>query len=147
MERHPVTLLEPTEVAEQCGELIDALVKLLVRDGLRTLVLRLGDPDERGLVPVLRQVAIDAVIGGVQLATDKPLPEGCVAGIESRVPVLVPGEEVRVLLEAFGEVLLPESIEDARITCIGLADKSRRRGEVLLLAPMDGDLCLGELHV
>src|ERR1700674_862890 len=129
MELTAVTLLEPTEVAEQCGELIDALVQLLVGDGLRYLVLRFGDPDEGGLVPVLRQVAVDTVIGGVQPTTDEPLPEGRVAGIERRVPVLVPGEEVGILLEAFGEVLLPESVEE------------------LLFPPMDGDLRLGNLHV
>src|SRR4029077_716354 len=147
MEGHAVTLLEPTEVAEQCGELIDALIQLLVGDGLRYLVLRFRDPDEGGLVPVLRQVAVDTVIGGVQPTTDEPLPEGRVAGIERRVPVLVPGEEVGILLEALGEVLLPESVEDGRIPRIGLANKFGRRIEILLLPPMDGDLRLGELHV
>src|ERR1700674_1914544 len=146
MELTAVTLLEPTEVAEQCGELIDALVQLLVGDGLRYLVLRFGDPDEGGLVPVLRQVAVDTVIGGVQPTTDEPLPEGRVAGIERRVPVLVPGEEVGILLEAFGEVLLPESVEDGRITRIGLADEFRGRVEELLFPQRDGDLRRGNPH-
>src|SRR5206468_240323 len=68
MERHAVTLLEPTEVTEQRCELIDALVQLLVGDRLRDLVLRLRDPDEGRLVPVFRQMAIDTVVGGVQAA-------------------------------------------------------------------------------
>src|SRR2546429_9829740 len=82
MEGDAITLFEPAEVAQQCSELIDALVELLVSDGLRDLVLGLRHPDERRLVAVLRQMPINAVIGGVKPTSDKPFPEGRVAGIE-----------------------------------------------------------------
>ena len=144
MERHAVTLLEPTEVTEQRCELIDPLVQLLVGDRLRDLVLRLRDPDEGRLVPVFRQMAIDTVVGGVQPATNKPLPERCVTGVEGGVPVLIPGQEIRVLLETFREVLLLEPVEDARVARIGLANEFRRRDEVLLFSPVDRDLSFGD---
>src|SRR5207245_6519885 len=107
------------------------------------LVLRLRGPDEGSLVPVLRQVPIDTVVGGVQPPTDKPLPEGCVAGVEGGVPVLLPGEEIRVLLEAFREVLLLEPVENSRVAGIGLANEFRGRDEVLLFSPVDRDLGFG----
>ena len=147
MERHAVTLLEPTEVTEKRGELIDALVQLLVGDRLRDLVLRLRDPDQGGFIPVLRQVPIDAVVGRVQPATDKPLPERGVAGVEGGMPVLIPGQQIRILLEALGEVLLLEPVEDARVARIGLANEFRGRGEVLLFSPVDRDLRFGDFHV
>src|SRR5438132_6888748 len=145
VEGHPITLLETTEVPQQGRELVDTLVELLVGDRLGDLVLRLGDPDEGCLVPVLRQVAVDTVVRGVQPAADEPFPEGRVAGVERGVPVLVPGEQVRVFPEALWEVLFLESFEDGRVAGIGLADELRRRVEVLLFSPVDGDLSLGDL--
>src|SRR5439155_15778475 len=127
---------EPAEVAQQCSELIDALVELLVSDGLRDLVLGLRHPDERRLVAVLREMPINAVIGGVKPTSDKPFPEGRVAGIERCVPVRIPGQQIRILPEAFRKFLLRESIEDAGVARIGLANEFRGRDEVLLFSPM-----------
>ena len=92
MECDPVAGLQPAKIPEQCRELVDALVELLVSDDLRGLGLWLGHPDERGLVPVLREVPVDAVERGVELSTDEPLPERSVARVEGGVPVLVPGQ-------------------------------------------------------
>ena len=142
VEGDPVTCLQLAEVAQQGRELVDPPVELLVGDHLRRRGLRLGHPDQGRLVPVGGQVAVDAVVAGVQPATDEPLPEWWIAGIERGVPVLVPGEQVRVLLEALREVLLPEAFADRRVGSVRLSDELGRRVVILLLAPVDGDLRL-----
>src|SRR5207248_8979191 len=116
-----------------------------VGDGLGHLVFRFRDPDQRGLVAVPGQVAVDAVEACVQLSADEPLPEGRVAGVERRVPVLVPGQQVCVFLEALGKVLFRETVPDRRVVGVGLADEFRRRVVVLLLAPVHRDLRFGYL--
>jgi hypothetical protein len=144
---HPVAGLEMGEVSEERGHLVHPSVELLVRDRLRGLVLGLGDPDDGGLVAVLGEVAVDAVEARVELAADEPLPEGSVARVQGRVPVLVPGEKVRVFLEALGEVLFCEPLEDGGVVGVGLADEPGRWVEVLLFLPVDCDLGLGNLDL
>src|SRR6266851_7299190 len=61
VERHAVSLLEPTEVPEQRRELVDALVQLLIGDRLGLFGFWLGHPNERSLIPTLHQVPIDTV--------------------------------------------------------------------------------------
>ena len=91
------------------------------------------------------QMAVHAVVTGVQATADEPLPERGVARVQRRVPVAVPAEQVGVLLEALREPLLAEAVPDGRIRGVGLADEPGRRVEVLLLAPVDRDLGLGHL--
>ena len=62
MEGDPIAGLCAREVEQQCGELVDPLVQLPVRDRLGDLGLRLGHPEERRLVGPRRQVAVDAVV-------------------------------------------------------------------------------------
>src|SRR5579875_1983621 len=62
------------------------------------------------------------------------------------MPVPVPGKQVRVLTEAFGEVLLAEPLEYRGIGRVGLPDELRGRVVVSLLAPVDRDLRLGDLY-
>src|ERR1700686_3768112 len=117
--------------AQECSKLIDPFVELLIGDRLGFLAFGLGDPDERRLVASLRKMAINAVDARVEPATDEPLPERRIAGVQRGVPVLVPREQVRVLLEALGEVLLAEAFADAGVACIRLSDELWWRGEVI----------------
>ena len=61
------------------------------------------------------------------------------------MPVGVPGEQVRVFLEAVREVLLGESIEDGRVGGVSLRDELRRRLVILLFSSVNGDLRLRDL--
>src|SRR6266511_1948317 len=92
------------------------------------------------------KVPVDAVVTGVQPAADEPLPERWVAGVQGGVPVGVPGEEVRVLLEALGKALLAEPFEDRRVGRVRLGDELPRRVVVLLLTPVNRDLSRGDLR-
>ncbi len=123
--RSPVST--PPKSRSKRGELVDPPVQLVVGDRLGLLVLGLGHPDDGGLVRPALQVAVDAVVAGVEPPADEPLPEGRVAGVERGVPVAIPAEQVGVLPEALGEVVLPESIQDGRVRGVGLADEARRR--------------------
>src|SRR5205823_4262286 len=109
--------------------------------------LGLRHPDERRLVAIGGQVAVDAVVTGVQPAADEPLPERRIARIQRRLPVRVPGQQVGVLLEALGEVLLGETLQDRGVARVRLADELRRRWVEVLLPPVDGDLRLGNLRL
>jgi len=91
-------------------------------------------------------MTVDAVVARVQPPAHEPLPERRVARVERRVPVLVPRQQVRVLLEALGKVLLAESLEDGRVGRVGLPDERRRRRVELLLPPVHRDLRLGNLR-
>ena len=147
VEGDPVTGLHATEVPEECRELVHPTVELLVGDRFRLLVLGLRHPDERRLVVARSQMAVDAVEAGVQASADEPLPERGVAGVKRRVPVRVPIEQVRVLLEALREVLLAETLEDGRIGRVRLRDERRWGVEVFLLPPVNSDLSLGDLDL
>src|SRR6266508_2435208 len=76
----------------------------------------------------------------VKSAAHEPLPERRVARVQGRVPVGVPGEQFGVLLEAVGEVVLAEPIEDGRVGRAGLGDELRGGVVVVFLAPVHGDL-------
>ena len=90
VQRHPVAGLKARKVLEQRRELIHPDVKLLVSEGHIRFFLRLRHPDDGGLIPVVWEVTVDAVVAGIDPPADKPTPAGSVAGVESRMPVLVP---------------------------------------------------------
>jgi hypothetical protein len=145
VDRDPVPRLEARKVPEQGGELVDPNVQLLVRDGLRGVLLGLGDEDDRGLVLELRKMAIDAIVSDVQSAADEPEIERGVAGVEGRGPVLIPVKEIGVLAEALGELVEREALVDIGIDEVGLPDEPRVRIVVPLLLPMYGDLGLAQI--
>src|SRR6266511_3484469 len=147
VEGHAVPDLDAAEILKERTELVDPRVELLIGDLLGLFVLRLGHPDQGRLVRARGQVAVDAVDAGVQSSPDEPLPERRVARVQRRVPVRIPDEEIRVLLEALREVLLAEPLEDRRIGRVRLSDERRRRGVELLLPPVHGDLRLGDLRL
>src|SRR5439155_21089099 len=99
-----------------------------------------------GLVVTGRQVAIDAVVTSVEPTTDEPLPKRGVARVQRRVPIVVPREQIRIFLEALRKVLLTEPFKNTRIACIGLPNKLWRGLIVLLLPPVNGDLCFGDWY-
>ena len=116
-------------------------VEFLIRDHLGFLCFRLGYPDESSFVAMRRQVAIDTVVTSVEPTADEPLPKRRVASVQRRVPIMVPGEQIRVFLEALRKVLLTEPFKDTRIACVCLTNKPWRGLIVLLLPPVNGDMC------
>src|SRR3989449_11739954 len=87
-------------------------MQLLILDGHIRLRFRFGHEDEGGLVPVLGEMTVHAVVRRVDLAADEPLPERRVAGIEDRVIWLEPGQHVRVFFEAVGKLGEAELFKD-----------------------------------
>ena len=146
VEGDAVAGLGVADTAQQRRELVHLPIQLLVGDRLGGLRLRLGHPDERGLVRAGGQVPVDTVVAGVEPAADKPLPERRVAGVERGVPIGIPGEQVGVFLEAFREVRLTEAFEQGGVGAVRLGDERRRRMVVFLLAPVHRDLCFGDLR-
>ena len=114
----------------------------LVLDGL---VLRLRDEVDRRLVLVFGEMAIDAVVTGIDPAADEPSPKRRIARIKRDVPGQVPMKKIGVLLEAVRDVIETESIKDRFVRQVGLRDKSRWRVDVVLFLPVDRDL--GFRHV
>jgi hypothetical protein len=90
-------------------------------------------------------MTVDAVIGNVDLAADKPTPERRVAGIEYRLPVFVPGQQIGVFLEAVRKILQAEAFVHIRVGHVRLGDETYRRGVITLFLPMDGYFRLGNL--
>jgi len=143
VQRHPVACLEPREIAQQGGELVDPDVKLPVRDRVVFLVLRFGHPDEGGLVRLGFQVAVDAVVAGVQLTADEPFPERRGGGVQRGVPRLVPGQQIGIGPEALRELVLAELLDNGWVGRVGLLDELGRRLIIALFAPVHRDVCFG----
>jgi hypothetical protein len=108
------------------------------------LVLGFRDEDERGLVIVFRQMAIDTVVRSVQAAADKPLPEWRMIGVQRGVPILIPVQQLRILPETFREILFAETLDNARIVQVGLRDEAGGRANVGFFYSMHGDLRFGQ---
>src|SRR5205823_8493184 len=134
------------EISQKCGELVYPDVEFLICDHLGIFCFRLGHPDDSSLVAIGCQMAIDAVVTSVEPTADEPLPKRRVASVQRRVPIVVPSEQIRVFLEALRKVLLTEPIKDTRIACICLPNKLWRGLIVLLLPPVNGDLCFGDWY-
>ncbi len=120
-----VTLLD-VAIAQDVGELADFVMQLAIADvpGLRRIV---AFPDDRGLIGALRQMPVDAVVGGVEDAVLEPLNR-YFAGSERRVLDL--GRRA-VPVQALG-LLRPEA---GRIL-------ERARVHVLVLGRIDEGACL-----
>src|SRR4029077_17999774 len=97
------------------------------------------------LAPVLFQVPVHAVVGRVDLAAYEPFPERGVAAIEHRVVGLVPGQHVRIDLEAVGKPVEAEFFEDAGVPHVRLCLELLGGLKVFLLLPMHGDLRFADL--
>ena len=110
------------------------------------VVLRLRDEDERGLVLVLREMPVHAVVARVEPAAHEPLPERRVGGVQRGVPVLIPGKQIGVLPEALRKAVEAEAFHDPRVGEVGLADKFCGGLIGAFLFPVDGDLRLADRH-
>jgi hypothetical protein len=100
---------QPGEIPQQGGEFIHPDIELLVGDVLIPSSSGSGHEMDGGLVFVLGQMAVDAVVAGIDLAALEPFPAGCVAGIENLIPVFVPVQQVGILFEAVGEIVQAET--------------------------------------
>ncbi len=140
-----ISALQTTKIAQQRREFIHSHIKLAISNGNGHLVFGFRDKDQRRFVLVLGQVPVHAVVGGVDLAPRKPLPERRITGIERGVPVLVPAQKIGVLSKAFRKVFLTEAFDDVGIGQIRLADELRGRIIVFFLPPMNRDLSFGRL--
>ena len=106
-------------------------------------MLRLGDEVKCSLVLVLGQMAIDAIVTGVDPAADEPPPERRIARVQRDVPSLVPFEKIGVLLEVVGEVVETEAVEDFPVGQVGLSNEFLGRLDVGLLLPVNRNFGLG----
>src|SRR5437763_7872765 len=135
-----VASLDASKIAKQCGEFIDPDIEFLIGDGFGLFFFRFGYPDQSRLVVTCFQVAIDAIVTGVELTADKPFPKRRVTGIQRRMPKVVPGKQICVFLEAFRKVLLTKTFKNTRIACICLSNKLWMCMKILLLSPVNSDL-------
>jgi hypothetical protein len=147
VQRHPVAGLQAQVVAQHRRELVHLPVQLRVADRHVGVGFQLRHEDDRGLARAGRGEPVHAVVAGIQPAAGEPLPERRVAGVQCRVPGLIPGEQVGVLLEAVGEAFLGEPAEDGRVGGVGLRDEPRGRRVGLLLTSVHRDLRLGDLRL
>ena len=132
-----ISTLQTAKIAQQGREFIHSHIEFAVSDGYGRFGFRFGHKDQRRFVFVLGKVTIHAVVRGVELAADKPLPEGRIAGVEGGVPILVPRQEIGVFAKAFRKVFFAEPFDNAGVGEVRLADKFRRGIIVFFLPPMN----------
>ena len=85
--------LAHAEAAQDIGQAVDLVVQLAIADD--ALVAGLADPDVGGLVAAAgREVPVEAVDRGIQLAVGEPLVEGRVGVVEALRRLAVPVELV-----------------------------------------------------
>ena len=85
-------------------------------------------------------MAVYAVVGGVDFATDEPFPAGCVAGIKGGVPILIPGQQISIFFETFWEVIQAKPLINIGVGHIGLGNKLRGGMKIFLFLPVNGNL-------
>ncbi len=133
------------EVAKQGGKFIDADIEFAIGDRDGRFAFRFRGENQRGLVFVLGQMAVNAVVANIELAPYEPLPARRITGVKCGVPVPVPTQQIGVVAKALREILFAEAFVDAGIGQIGLAYKFGGRIVVFLLPPMHCDLSFGGL--
>src|SRR6202048_5454378 len=85
-------------------------------------------------------MAVGPGVAGVECAADKPFPKWRMSCVQSRVPILIPVQQLGVVAEALREVLLAETLDHRGIVQAGLSNKFWRGIKILFLFPVDGDL-------
>src|SRR5579872_4062240 len=86
-------------------------------------------------------MAVHAVVAGIELTADEPLPEWRIIRIEGGVPILIPMQQFGVVAKTFREILLAETLDEGGVIQVGLPDKFRRGIKILFLFPVNGNLC------
>ncbi len=142
MQGNPVTPFQAGKVFEQGGEFIHSHIQFLVGDVLGLFFQGFGNKVDGGLVLVSLQVAVDAVVAGVDLAALEPFVAGCVAGIKNLIPVFVPGQQIGIFFETVGKIFQAEPVVNAFVSHVRLGDEFRGRIIVSLLLPVYGNLRL-----
>ena len=145
MNRHAIAGSQSAEVPEHRGHLVHAREQLLVSHRVDRLVLRLGNKYERSLIFVLSQISVYAVVTSIQFPAHIPFPERRIARVQSRVPILIPGQQVRIFPKTFGKMFFLEPLHDGRVHQVRLSNELRGRIHALLFLPMDGNLRLAYL--
>ena len=145
MNGHAVTRFETAKVLQQGSNLIHPDVQLLIGDNLMRFVFRFRDVDDRSLIFVLLEMPVDAVVAGIQLATDKPLPARRIAGVKHCMPVLIPVQQFGVCFKALGKIVQAEPLIYPRVSHIGLSNKLCRRMEIFLFLPVHSNLRFARL--
>ncbi len=135
---------ESGKIAQHGGHFVHALVEFLIGDNSRRFVFRLGDENQSRFIFVFGEMAVDAVVAGVEFSAHEPFPEGRIGGVERLAPGLVPIEQLGVDVETFREMFLAEFFYESGINEIGLSDKFFGRVEVLFFFPVNGNLRFGK---
>ena len=128
------------EIAQHGGDFIHALVEFLIGDDRGGLIFGFRDEDECGLVFVFGEMAVDAVVAGVEFAADKPFPKRRIRGIERFAPGFVPIEKLGVNVKAFRKIPFAEFFDESGIGEIRLGFEFFRRIEIFFFFPVNGDL-------
>jgi len=97
-----------------------------------------GEQNQRSFVLVLFQVAIHAVIAGVQLAATNQLPERRIT-VSRVVCQYWSSGAIRLFAETFREVFFAESLHGSWIVQVGCPMNLAEVGNILPL-PVNGDL-------
>ena len=94
---------EAGKIAKHGGDFVHALVEFLIGDDGGGFAFGFGDEDQSGFVFVFGEMAVDAVVAGVEFAADEPFPERRIGGVERLAPGLVPVEKFGVMSKHSGK--------------------------------------------
>ena len=134
------------KVTQKSRGFVHAPVQLLIGDGRGGFTLGLRNKNERGFVLIFGEMAVHAVVAGVELAADKPFPERRMLGVQRGVPVLIPVEQFGVMSETLRKIFFVELRDEVRVVEVGLANEFRGRAVIAFLFPVDGDLRLTDFQ-
>ena len=107
---------------------------------------QLGDKMNGGLVFVLCQMPIHAIVAGIDLAAFEPFPARRIAGVQDCIPVLIPVEHIGVFLETVREIFQAEPVKHTRICHVGLGNKFCAWMKIFLFPPMYRNFGFGSFN-
>jgi len=128
------------EIAEHGGNFVHTFVELLIGDHYGWFVFRFGDENQSGFVLVFGEMAVNAIVAGVEFPADEPFPERRIGSVEGFAPGLVPIEETGVMVEASGKYFSPNFLTKAGSARLACVMNFLERAKVLFLLPMDSNL-------
>ncbi len=147
MQCYTVACFESAEILQHCCEFIHPYPKFLIGDMIHSFLFQFRHKVDGCFVAVFCQMSVYTVVGGIDQTALEPFVAGSIAGIQNRIPVFVPVQQIRVFLVAVRHIFQGHALIYAFVRHICLGNEFSGRGIHLLLFPVGRDCSFRYIQV